>query len=254
MRENGIIAARDIDYYAIENSFIHLALQGRGSLPITLAIIFTGVARRCDLQAAPINYAYTITEIFLTLVQPDHVFVAVSSSLDFTMEQTFFLDVFNGGTVFTYEELSDPLSQGELLLRGTLRPAGVGAMMSRVARNIVNSINRRPTKGLELPWFAALSALTILEPDYYLYGRLCDFIRTTPSLCDTDIDIIEQACMNPLVDQHDDHMEFCRLARYYDKVGRPPKSRGSEDHSVQFKVGQIFKHRLFQFNASKDLC
>lgn len=56
MRANGIIAARDIDYYAIENSFIHLCLQGRGGLPITLAIIFTAIANRCKLPAAPVNY------------------------------------------------------------------------------------------------------------------------------------------------------------------------------------------------------
>ena len=56
MRQEGIVAVRDQDYYAVENSFIHLALQGRGSLPITMAIIFAGIARRCGIAAAPINY------------------------------------------------------------------------------------------------------------------------------------------------------------------------------------------------------
>ena len=52
----GIKPARDEDYYAVENSLIHLVLQGRGSLPITMAIIFTAVAKECGLNAAPINY------------------------------------------------------------------------------------------------------------------------------------------------------------------------------------------------------
>jgi regulator of sirC expression with transglutaminase-like and TPR domain len=56
MRQYGIVAAHDRDYYAVENSFIHLALQGRGSLPITMAIIFSGIARRCGIAAAPVNY------------------------------------------------------------------------------------------------------------------------------------------------------------------------------------------------------
>jgi len=56
MKDDGIIAARDIDYYATENSFIHFSLQRRGGLPITLAIIFTAIAGRCELPAAPINY------------------------------------------------------------------------------------------------------------------------------------------------------------------------------------------------------
>lgn len=153
-----------------------------------------------------------------------------------------------------YEELAEALSPAGSLTRDTLKPATVGSVVCRVARNIVNSINRRPTNGLELPWFAALSALTILESDYYLYGRLCDFIRTTPSLCDTDIDILEHACMYPAIDQHEDHLKFCELARYYDRVGRNPKKRTSDDASVRFKVGQIFKHRLFQFYVPIELC
>lgn len=248
MRDDGIVAARDIDYYAIANSFIHLSLEGRGGLPITLAIIFTAIASRCELSAAPINYVRIMWGTLLTF-QPEHCFVAVSSSSDFPIEQTFFLDVFNGGTIRTYGDLSDPLSQGGPLPRGMLRPAGVVAMMRRVAHNIIHSINQRPANGLELPWFAALSALTILESDFYLYGRLCDFVRATPSLCDTDIDTIEQACMYPAVDEYEDHLEFCRLARYYDTVGPPPKKRTHEYSSVKFRIGQIFKHRLFEFSA-----
>jgi len=186
---------------------------------------------------------------FLKLLQPGHVFVAVSSSLSFTMEQTFFLDVFNQGTILTYDELSSPLSQGGSLPLSILRPAGVCSMMCRVAGNIINSINREPTtNGLQLPWLAALSAITILESDHYLYRRLCDFIRNTPSLCDTDIDIIEQACIHPAVGQFGDRLEFCRLARHQDTVGRLPKRRASEYSSVRFTIGQIFKHRLFQFD------
>jgi len=51
-----IVAAHDTDYYNVENSFIHLALEGRPSLPITMAVIFSAVARRCGIAAAPINY------------------------------------------------------------------------------------------------------------------------------------------------------------------------------------------------------
>ena len=56
MTNAGIVAAHDIDYYNVENSFIHLALKGRPSLPITMAVIFSGIAWRCGIAAAPINY------------------------------------------------------------------------------------------------------------------------------------------------------------------------------------------------------
>src|SRR5947207_13812670 len=50
MRDAGIVAAHELNYYAVENSFIHFALQGRGGLPI-----FTGSATRCGITAAPVN-------------------------------------------------------------------------------------------------------------------------------------------------------------------------------------------------------
>jgi hypothetical protein len=68
MKQEGIVAARDSDYYAVENSFIHLALQGRESLPITMAIIFVGIARRCGIAAAPVNYVNLRHWIVLTSV------------------------------------------------------------------------------------------------------------------------------------------------------------------------------------------
>jgi Transglutaminase-like superfamily len=51
-----IVPVQDVNYYAIQNSFIHFALQGLGSLPITLGIIFTAIATRCGISASPINY------------------------------------------------------------------------------------------------------------------------------------------------------------------------------------------------------
>ena len=59
MTSAGIVAANDIDYYNVENSFIHLALEGRPSLPITMAVIFSGIANRYGISAAPINYVHS---------------------------------------------------------------------------------------------------------------------------------------------------------------------------------------------------
>jgi hypothetical protein len=121
-------------------------------------------------------------------------------------------------------------------------------MMCRVSRNIVNAINGRPTNGLELLWFAALSSVTILDPDNYLFGRLCDVIRTHPSLSETDLDIIEGTCGSQQFEGSDDHMEFCRQERYYDQVGRPPRLKSEDYWMVRFSIGQVFTHGMFQYD------
>jgi hypothetical protein len=174
--------------------------------------------------------------------QPGHVFVAVSESSHFPSEQVFYVDVFNQGSILAYGR-SEQTGAGI----GTLPPASVSSMMCRVAGNVINAINRRPTSGLELPWFAALSTLAALEEDNYLLGRVCDFIRATPFLNETDLDVVEEACEDTEMDGWQAHAEFCRQMRNYDEVGRPPKRKSSEYAMVRFDIGQVFKHRLYRF-------
>jgi Transglutaminase-like superfamily len=245
MKQEGIVAARDSDYYAVGNSFIHLALEGRGSLPITMAIIFVGIARRCGIAAAPVNHVISTSGHDINIcVQPGHVFVAVSSSPEFRDGDIFHVDVFNGGTIHRDANLTGPNIVASAA--SAFRPGSVSSMMCRVSRNIVNAINGRPTTGLELSWFAALSSVTILDPDNYLFARLCDVIRTHPSLNETDLDIIEGACGSQQFEGSDDHMEFCRQERYYDQVGRPPRLKSEDYWMVRFSIGQVFTHRMFK--------
>jgi hypothetical protein len=175
--------------------------------------------------------------------------VAVSSSPTFATSDTLFVDVFNTGTVLSHEQLHHPLEGFGTVGTAETRPASPESMMFRVARNIINAFNRRPASGLELPWFAALSVLTILEPNLNLGDRVCDFIRSHPSLCDTDLDTIELLCRSRQIDGYEieDHMEFCRLTRQHDTVGPPQKRRWEDYAAVKHNIGKVFKHRLFRY-------
>ena len=157
-----------------------------------------------------------------------------------------YVDVFHGGAPVRHDGLANSTGEDAAAM-GALQPATVSSMMCRVSRNIVNAINGRPASGLELSWFAALTSVTILEPNDYLYGRLCDVIWTHPSLSETDLDIIELISGSHDFDGSDDHLESCRQARHYDQVGRPPKLKSEDYWMVRFSVGQIFNHRLFQY-------
>ena len=173
--------------------------------------------------------------------------------MDFTSANTYFVDVFTGGTLLSYEQLYHPAAQLTTIGPGALRPASVPSMMCRVARNIINAVNRRPANGLELAWFAALSSLSILDPDRYLRGRICDFIRSSPSLCVTDIDVVEALCESEAIDGYGEHREFCQRVRQLDTEGVPPKRKSSTYSMVRFSIGQVFTHRLFQYDLVHSL-
>lgn len=173
--------------------------------------------------------------------------MAVSTSPTFTPSDTFFVDVFHDGTILSHQQLSNPFGGFASVGIVETQPASLKSMMFRVARNIINAFNRRPSSGLELPWFAALSVLTIITPNLNLGDKVCNFIRNHPSLCDTDIDAIELACGSREIDDYEDHMDFCRIARQHDVTGPPQKRKTGEYATVQYSVGQIFKHRLFWY-------
>lgn len=176
--------------------------------------------------------------------------MAVSPSPEFRDEDTIYVDVFHGGAIVRLEALAGATGVNAA---GALQPASVSSMMCRVSRNIVNAINGRPTGGLEFSWFAALTSVTILEPNQYLYGRLVDVIWTHPSLSETDLDIIELICGSHHFDGSEGHLALCRQARHYDQVGRPPKLKSEDYWMVRYSIGMVFKHRRFQYEPHKQL-
>ncbi|CAG9854707.1 unnamed protein product [Phyllotreta striolata] len=72
-------------YYMPQNSFINEVLEKRQGLPITLAIVFEGVARRLGLRCEPISF-------------PAHFLLRFCESLD-PESDWYYIDVFNGGQI-----------------------------------------------------------------------------------------------------------------------------------------------------------
>ncbi|XP_057670949.1 F-box only protein 21-like [Diorhabda carinulata] len=72
-------------YYMPQNSFINEVLDKRQGLPITLAIVFEGVARRLGLRCEPISF-------------PAHFLLRFCESLD-PDSDWYYIDVFNGGQI-----------------------------------------------------------------------------------------------------------------------------------------------------------
>ncbi|KAJ8927339.1 hypothetical protein NQ314_020208 [Rhamnusium bicolor] len=72
-------------YYMPQNSFVNEVLEKRQGLPITLAIVFEGVARRLGLRCEPISF-------------PAHFLLRFCESSD-PESDWYYIDVFNGGQV-----------------------------------------------------------------------------------------------------------------------------------------------------------
>ncbi|KAG5871872.1 hypothetical protein JTB14_033878 [Gonioctena quinquepunctata] len=72
-------------YYMPQNSFINVVLEKRQGLPITLAIVFEGVARRLGLRCDPISF-------------PAHFLLRFCESSN-PNSDWYYIDVFNGGHV-----------------------------------------------------------------------------------------------------------------------------------------------------------
>ena len=73
---------------------------------------------------------------------------------------SFYIDVWNGGRILSKRELCKGLGEWQNMHQSeVLSPASVPSMLSRISRNILNAINRRPNGGMELAWPSAISCL-----------------------------------------------------------------------------------------------
>lgn len=120
-REEGFEGNSD-DYYDARNSYFDQVLERRTGIPITLAILWIGVARRLDLNAAGVAF-------------PGH-FLA---RLDAPGEPAVLVDAFHGrvvGTPECEELLQRALGQPTQFDERLARPAPPREILARVLRNL----------------------------------------------------------------------------------------------------------------------
>ena len=73
MAEHGFHGAED-SYYSIENSVLDHVLRTRAGIPVSLGVVFMGVARQLDLPASGVNFPrHFLVTIGDQLVDPYHV-------------------------------------------------------------------------------------------------------------------------------------------------------------------------------------
>jgi regulator of sirC expression with transglutaminase-like and TPR domain len=117
-----------INYYAVSNSMIHKVLFFRTGIPITLSVIYAAIVRRATgVQLDPLGI-------------PGHFLLStVISDEQSNTEQRIFIDVFDGGSIMTINDVQRLLlSFGVSWSDSFLKPASNIEICSRMIRNVLN--------------------------------------------------------------------------------------------------------------------
>ncbi|OLL24686.1 F-box only protein 21 [Neolecta irregularis DAH-3] len=236
MNQRGISGATGADYYRIENSFIHFALNRVPTLPITLAAIFCGIARRLEIHAAPVDF-------------PGHVYVTVSETADF--RNNIYIDIYNVGRLISRLELEQSLASiGEPPSPIYLSPASAIAMIRRVFRNIINSIQQGEDSrnGKPLALYSAIAALLTMNNE--IDERTRDiFASIIQNHFPMDVDILEQVISR--LQNFNDTGELssqCRSIRSNDNTPLPIHRRQNTS-LISYRIGDVFQHKRYSYVA-----
>jgi regulator of sirC expression with transglutaminase-like and TPR domain len=122
--EFGFRGARK-DFSDPQNSFLHLVLDRRRGLPITLSVVYILVARRIGLELDPIAL-------------PGRFMVGC-----FSETKPFYIDVWSGGKFLEIEQMADFLNDASIEDSGSfLLPVTVGETLTRGCRNLVQQYGK----------------------------------------------------------------------------------------------------------------
>ncbi len=109
------------DYADPGNSFLHLVLERRKGLPITLSILYILVAGRCGLELEPVGL-------------PGHFVVGC-----YQKDDVFYIDAFDRGRFLGAEDLINHLAERKIPLdESWLAPTTIREVLCRCCRNLAS--------------------------------------------------------------------------------------------------------------------
>ncbi|KAL3704217.1 hypothetical protein TMatcc_009908 [Talaromyces marneffei ATCC 18224] len=254
----GIRAGRE--YHNLEHNFLGLALrdQGHNSLPLISATIYCAIAQRFGLNAQPCGF-------------PFHVLVIILPAVGFDLDGREILDGNPGSPMYMDPWRSDievPVAdlQRQLNMYGAqmvsqsqfLGKTSMSDIVWRCGKNILNSLQDIPEEpnvlDSESARYAGLWSLMLTTPD----SRFNEVRRRLPWFMELffkefpwDISLVEQYVISRLRDSTEvDHVsEGLRVMRTVDEMAKTVHPRGPEHQNVKYRVGQVFIHRRYDYQA-----
>ncbi|KAJ5555468.1 hypothetical protein N7461_003938 [Penicillium sp. DV-2018c] len=252
------------EYHALEHSFLGLALRspGHNSLPLVSAAIYCFVAQGIGLDARPCGFPFHVHVI----VRPEpgtDIDGNVLSGMD--AGEPLYLDPFRGARVTPVSNLRSQLTflgMSDADQNATLGEALTTDVVLRCGRNILNSIRAESqvpnlhTNSIDVisAKYAALWSVMLLSID----SRPADLRRQLPWLMEmfaadfpSDLFLVEQH-IAPLFRGSSDYgniLESLHVMRAADEVPKQVRRRGDDSGNVRYRVGQVFRHRRYHYEA-----
>jgi F-box protein 21 len=241
MRAEGFSGADIVHYHDLSNHFLHIVLDTqKHTLPMSLACIFVGLARRVGVRAFPIN-------------TPRHIFVVVQGYIDPSIavledEVPFYVDAFSeeDQTILGEETVLDfvgNLNVPRDLARELLVPSDTIAMALRTSRNIFASIRQHDGSARTLigSAYAAAAVRAILSDNASERNQaamwIAPMIRQAFPL---DVGLLES--MSSYATEPSRLLKTAEQIREVDEEGEPEFCKRRTDDRLKYRVGQVFRH------------
>lgn len=270
---NGV--AEEAQYHALPHNFLATALQDdkHQCLPLITVAIFCSVAQRLGLDAQPCNFPFHVHAIIQAPKGQDldgRLLTQLSES------QPMYMDPWNSSEETSREELVVRLKEMQIPsseFSTLLGASPVADIVRRSARNILNSVkilsqNTRSTIATEQSLlhldgalYGALWALLMLAGDDSNHGTpmtsqhdrfVSHLVQHLERRFNLDVSLFQEHVLPIIQDRglHSDIGRAVRQMRTDDLKPKKPKPRlaGEQDH-VHYRVGQVFKHKRYHYQA-----
>ncbi|KAI9891590.1 MAG: hypothetical protein M1814_002524 [Vezdaea aestivalis] len=272
LRSQGFSAATDSNYHDLQNNFIGQALltKNNACLPLISVVIYCAVARRLGVSARPLNF-------------PFHVYAVVSNdgnALDLdssTQSRRIYLDPARSDEEVAIEDLKTQLrrlSADDSETSELLSTLSLTGLVERTGRNLLQSLRMTPEPGQAAQNLFAPILHPRGTPDrltvnycvswtrlvYSYYAEAENYFLSEPSFrrflvpirsrFPSDIVLLDKHIFNRSGDSKTgDVLLGIEDVRTCDLEEPPRKSRPVIDpqHDVQFKVGQVFRHKRYRY-------
>ncbi|KAK4869721.1 hypothetical protein LT330_005445 [Penicillium expansum] len=254
----------DREYHSLEHNFLGLALKdpGHNSLPLVSAAIYCFVAQGVGLDAHPCGFPFHVHVIITPELGSD-----INGNALGGMEpgEPLYLDPFRGARETAISNLRSQLTflgMPNMDQTATLGEASTSGVILRCGKNILNSIrvehqnptSRVPSIDAVSAKYAALWSVMLLSGD----SRPMDLRHQLPWLMElfatdfpSDIFLVEQY-IAPLFHglfEHEHILESIHVMRAVDEIPKQIRKRTGGNANIQYKVGQVFRHRRYHYEA-----
>ncbi|PTU22230.1 hypothetical protein P175DRAFT_0457735 [Aspergillus ochraceoroseus IBT 24754] len=252
------------EYHCLAHNFLGIALNdpGHNSLPLVSAAIYCHVAQRLGLNARPCGFPFHVHVIIMPPAGSDVDGNFVSANI---RGEPIYMDPFRTDNETPVADLRSQLNfLGASPMEQTtfLDESWTSEIVLRCSKNILNSVQRItqfpraqliPVDVVCAKYAALWSCLLLSDPSRpaELRHPLLGLMELLATDFPSDIYLIEQYIAPIFHDTLEfEHIrENLHIIRRVDEIPKQVKQRSPEHKGVIYRVGQVFRHRRYNYTA-----